>query len=300
MNSEGLRLCAKVESLREAERVPNLCEPGTEQGILNARLKKRLSSAMEGKTVLVTGASSGIGRASAKMLAEAGAQVLLVARHQDALEKVAAEIQEQGGSAFCWVCDISDLDDCDRLAREVLAEHGHIDVLFNNAGHSIRRAVAHQFDRFHDFQRTMQINYFGALRLTLNFLPSMQERGGGHIVYSSTMTALTGAPRFAGYIASKTAMDAFIRSAAPEFLGDGIVFTTVHFPLVRTPMIAPTESYEGARAITPEQAAQMVARALITRKTRVVTMLGRFGILVYALVPGIGRRILKLGYHRLW
>lgn len=268
--------------------------------MFKAKLERELHRAVDGKIVLVTGASSGIGRATAQMLGAAGAVVLCVARNESALEEVVSEIRAGGGRASTWVCDVSDLDDCDRLAERVLAEHGHIDVLINNAGHSIRRPVKEEYDRFHDFQRTMQLNYFGALRLTMNFLPSMQEHGSGQVVYSSTMSALTGAPRFAGYVASKSAMDAFIRSAAPEFLGDGIAFTTVHFPLVRTPMIAPTEGYQHAPAISPEKAARMVAKALITRKTRVATSLGKVGLLMYAVTPKTSRRILGLGYHRLW
>ena len=193
---------------------------------------------------MITGASSGIGKAAAIKAAAAGATVLLVARSPEKLEETKAEIEEAGGSAHIHRANLCDLEDLDRMASEVLDEHGRVDILVNNAGRSIRRSIENSYDRFHDFERTMQLNYFGSLRLILNLLPAMRKRSkgkkvGGHIINVSSIGVQTNTPRFSAYVASKSALDAWSRCAASEMVDDGVNITTIHMPLVRTPMIAP-------------------------------------------------------------
>src|SRR5690606_15470054 len=168
-----------------------------------------------------------------------------------------------GGEAYAYQCDLADLADCDRFVQQVLEDHGCCDYLINNAGRSIRRSLVHSFDRFHDFERTMQLNYFGALRLTMGFAPCMLERKRGHVVNISSIGLLTNAPRFSAYVASKAALEAFSRCAAAEWSDQNVTFTTINMPLVRTPMISPTKLYESVPTLTPEQAADLVAEAII-------------------------------------
>jgi len=246
--------------------------------------------------VLITGASSGIGRATAVKLADAGAVVLLVARSVEKLEETKAEIERAGGAAHIHRCDMSDMDDVERMAEEVLAYHGRVDVLVNNAGRSIRRSVKLSTDRFHDYERTMQLNYFGAVRLILALLPSMTARKSGHVINISSIGTQTNPPRFSAYVASKAALDAFGRVIASEVLGDGVHITTIHMPLVRTPMIAPTRMYDMFPAITPEEAAEMIAGAIERRPKKVATKLGSFGQLLYAVAPNVSDRILSTAY----
>jgi NAD(P)-dependent dehydrogenase (short-subunit alcohol dehydrogenase family) len=167
----------------------------------------------------------------------------------------------------------------------VLADHKHVDILVNNAGRSIRRAISASFDRFHDFERTMQLNYFGALRLIMGFLPGMAERHRGHIINISSIGVLTNSPRFSAYIASKAALDAFARCAQAEYSDVGVSFTTINMPLVKTPMIAPTKMYESVPTLTPEEAADIIVEAIIERPVRIATRLGTFGQIFYALAP---------------
>src|SRR5215207_7291782 len=226
---------------------------------------RSLSGAISGKVVLITGASSGIGKATAIKAAAAGAEVLLVARTPEKLEETKVEIEEAGGTAHIHKCDLSDLDDVERMAAEVLERHGRVDVLVNNAGRSIRRSVELSYDRFHDFERTMQLNYFGALKLILSLLPAMRKRTrgrkGGHIVNVSSIGVQTHTPRFSAYVASKAALDAWSRCVASEVIDDGIHITTIYMPLVRTPMIAPTKMYDAFPTITSDEAADMICRS---------------------------------------
>jgi NAD(P)-dependent dehydrogenase (short-subunit alcohol dehydrogenase family) len=249
-----------------------------------------------GKTVMITGATSGIGKAAALKLARAGAKVLLVARTKEKLEQTLHEIDQLGGVAFAYSCDVSHLDDVDRLAKDVIADHGVVDVLVNNAGRSIRRSVAHTFDRFHDFERTMQLNYFGALRLIMDLLPGMMERGDGQVINISSIGVLTNAPRFSAYVASKAALDAFTRCAASELAHEGIRFTTINMPLVRTPMIAPTKLYNHVPTISPNQAADMICDAIVRRPKRIATGLGVFGQVMHFITPKITETIMNTGY----
>jgi thioester reductase-like protein len=258
---------------------------------------RTLAEAISGKRVLITGASSGIGRATAVKLAGAGAIPLLVARNVEKLEDVRAEIVAAGGLAYVYAADISDMDEIDRLIERVKDDHRHVDMLVNNAGRSIRRSIALSYERFHDFERTMQLNYFGAVKLIIGLLPQMRARGFGHIVNISSIGVQTNPPRFSAYVASKAALDAFTRVVASEVIGDGVTFTTIHMPLVRTPMIAPTKLYDAFPAITPEEAADMICEALRTRPKHMGTSLGTAGEVAYALAPGAVDRILHLAYR---
>ncbi len=256
-----------------------------------------LEAAVRGRIVMVTGASSGIGKSAALKLADAGATVLLVARTPEKLELTRDQILAGGGVAYIHQCDLSDFDDIDRMAEEVLAQHGHVDVLVNNAGRSIRRSVALSYDRPHDFERTIQLNYLGAVRLILKLLPVMRERKSGQIVNISSIGVQTNMPRFSAYVASKSALDAFSRSIASEIIDDGVHITTINMPLVRTPMIAPTKMYDRFPTITPEEAADMICEAVVHKPKRIATPMGTLGQILYALNPKSMDYILNTAYH---
>jgi short-subunit dehydrogenase len=212
--------------------------------------------------------------------------VLLVARTREKLEQTQAQIERAGGAAHVHPCDLSSMEDIDRMAAEVIAAHGSPDILVNNAGRSIRRSVRRSYDRFHDYQRTMQLNYFGAVKLILDVLPGMRERGSGHIINVSTMGLQANTPRFSAYLASKAALDAFSRSIASEIIDDGVHITTIYMPLVRTPMIAPTKMYDRFPAMTPDDAASLITDAIRKRPKRVSIPLGNLSQLTYAVAPG--------------
>ncbi|MCL2770131.1 MAG: SDR family oxidoreductase [Solirubrobacterales bacterium] len=277
-----------------AERLWDYWEREMEPGMGRGRT---LRDAVAGRHVLITGASSGIGRATALKVAQAGGVPLLVARNVERLEETRAQIVAAGGTAFVYAADISNMEEVDHLVQRVLADHHHVDVLINNAGRSIRRSVALSYDRFHDYERTMQLNYFGAVRLILRLLPPMRERGRGHIINISSIGVQTNPPRFSAYVASKAALDAFTRVVASEVIGDGVAFTTIHMPLVRTPMIAPTTMYKAFPTITAEEAADMIADALRTRRKHMGTRLGTWGEVAYALAPKAVDQILHLAYR---
>jgi short-subunit dehydrogenase len=257
---------------------------------------RSLSGAVRGKIVLITGASSGIGKATAVKVADAGATVLLVARTLEKLEETRDEIVAAGGTAHIHQCDLADMDDIARMADEVLTYHGHVDILVNNAGRSIRRSIALSYDRFHDFERTIQLNYLGALRLILALLPTMRARKSGQVINISSIGVQTNPPRFSAYVASKAALDAFSRVIASEVKDDDVHLTTIHMPLVRTPMIAPTRMYDMFPAITPEEAAEMIAKAMVQKPKKVATKLGNFGELLYAVAPKASDSILNTAY----
>jgi NAD(P)-dependent dehydrogenase (short-subunit alcohol dehydrogenase family) len=244
-----------------------------------------LSGKVKGKVVVITGGSSGIGKAAALKVAAAGGKVVICARGEDELAATKKEIEAAGGICHTYVVDLSDLDSCDAFVKQVLADHGRVDILVNNAGRSIRRAISASFDRFHDFERTMQLNYFGALRLIMGVLPGMAERHRGHIINISSIGVLTNSPRFSAYIASKAALDAFARCAQAEYSDVGVSFTTINMPLVKTPMIAPTKMYESVPTLTPDEAADIIVEAIIERPVRIATRLGTFGQIFYALAP---------------
>ena len=244
-----------------------------------------LEGNVRGKTVLITGTSSGIGKTVALRLAEAGAHVLLVARSADRLEETAREITELGGISTSYLADISIMEECDRLVADVLEAHGHLEILINNAGRSIRRSLEFSFDRFHDFERTMKVNYFGAIRLIMGFGPAMLERRQGHIINISSLSALTPSPRFSAYVASKSALDAWARAAAVEWSDRNIRFTTINMPLVRTPMITATSIYEHMPVLTPDEAGDMVVDAIINKPKRIATPMGVYLQVMTALAP---------------
>jgi NAD(P)-dependent dehydrogenase (short-subunit alcohol dehydrogenase family) len=252
---------------------------------------------LDGQVVVVTGASSGIGREVARQVAALGGRPLLLARRQQELADLAAEIRGAGGECGDYPIDLTDLDACDRVVERILAEHGRIDVLVNNAGHSIRRALELSLHRFHDFQRTMQLNYFAAVRLILGVLPGMRARRQGHIVNISTAGVQFGAPRFAAYVASKAALDAFSRTLATEVMGDGIHVTTVYMGLVRTPMIEPTRVYHHVPALSPTRAARLVVDALRTQPATVSTPFGTLAEVLHAIAPEVSDRMLNVLYR---
>jgi short-subunit dehydrogenase len=256
-----------------------------------------LENAVREKVVLITGASSGIGEAAALQIGEAGGEVLLVSRGAEKLEGVRSRIEERGGSAHTHPADLSEIEDIERLADEVLTRHGRVDVLVNNAGKSIRRSLSLSYDRFHDFQRTMQLNYFAAVRLILAFLPTMRERGFGHIVNVSSAGVQTRVPRFSGYVASKSALDAFSDCAQAEVAHDGVRFTTIHMPLVRTPMIAPTGIYRSFPALTPAEAGDRIAKAIIYQPHRIGTPFSSGAALLNAISPTSMDAVRSTGYR---
>ncbi|MBF6327863.1 SDR family oxidoreductase [Nocardia transvalensis] len=251
------------------------------------------------RIVLVTGASSGIGLATAHAVAQRGATVLMVARNLDDLEAAAAAVRAHSGAAQAYQCDITDEKAVELLVKQVLADYGHVDYVVNNAGRSIRRSVLNSTDRMHDFERTMAVNYFGAVRLILALLPSMRERRFGHFVNISSIAVQTKVPRFAAYVASKSALDTFSEIAAVENADAGITFTSVRMPLVRTPMIAPTDLYRSIPVHTPEQAAAIVVRALEERPARIDTPIGTFAQLVDTVMPSVKKAILHQGFRML-
>jgi NAD(P)-dependent dehydrogenase (short-subunit alcohol dehydrogenase family) len=260
-------------------------------------IDRTLSGRVKDKVVVVTGSSSGIGKATALKLAEAGARVILVARGEEKLLETKHEIEAAGGRAWICTADVSDMASCDALVARVLKEHGRCDYLVNNAGRSIRRGVVNSFDRFHDFERTMQLNYFGSLRLIFGFLPKMLEQKRGHIINISSIGVLSNAPRFSAYVASKSALDSFSACAASEFLDKGISFTTINMPLVRTPMIAPTKMYENVPTLSPEQAADLVVEAIVYKPVRIATRLGIFGAVCHAVAPKLTQILLNTAFN---
>ncbi len=228
-----------------------------------------MTSKIEGKRILLTGASSGIGRAGALQLARAGAQMVLVARRDAELKSLVDEIRAEGGQAVRYAVDLNDFDALDVMEAKVLDEQGPVDVLINNAGRSIRRPIRQSLDRFHDFERCMQLNYFAPVRLTLKLLPAMAAQGEGQIINVLTWGTLLPSPKFAAYVASKTALGAFSQSLACEYAADGIAVTTVHYPLVHTPMSAPTKHYARIPGMSPEQAGRWLVKAVSKRPARI-------------------------------
>ncbi|WP_148574345.1 SDR family oxidoreductase [Nocardioides caldifontis] len=277
-----------------AERVFGFWEEQLDDSLSRDR---RTVKALEGRTVVITGGSSGIGAATAHKVAQAGGIPVLVARGKDKLEVIKDAIEARGGTAHVFPCDLSDLEAIDDLAARLSSELGSVDFLVNNAGRSIRRSLKLSHDRFHDFERTMQLNYFGAIRLVIGLLPRMREQKHGHIVNISSIGVQTSPPRFSAYVASKAALDAWSNVVSSEVVGDGITFTTIHMPLVKTPMIAPTKLYDRFPTISPAQAADMVVRGLVDRPHEINTTLGTMGALAHTLAPRAAFRVLHLAYR---
>ncbi|GMV46582.1 MAG: short chain dehydrogenase [Pseudomonadota bacterium] len=260
-------------------------------------IDRSLEGTVGGKVVLVTGGSSGIGLAAAHKFAQAGATTIICGRDQDKLDAACVEAEARGHAFVAYAVDLADLADCDRFVKLVLERHGGVDFLVNNAGRSIRRAIESSYERFHDYERTMQLNYFGCLRVTLGLLPAMVARHRGHVVNISSIGVLTNAPRFSAYVASKAALDAWTRCASSEFADQGITFTTINMPLVRTPMIAPTKIYNNVPTLAPDDAADMIAQACIGRPVRIATRLGVFGEVLHALAPRVAQIVMNTSFR---
>jgi NAD(P)-dependent dehydrogenase (short-subunit alcohol dehydrogenase family) len=254
---------------------------------------KSLSGAVKDKVILITGGSSGIGRATAIKVADAGAHVVIVARDPEKLDRTREDIASRGGKVSTYSADIAEPEACERVIAQILREHERVDILINNAGRSIRRAIENSYNRLHDYERLMRLNYFAAVQVTLGILPSMVARGAGHVISISSIGVLSNAPRFAGYNASKAALEAFSRCAAAEYSDRGVRFTVINMPLVRTPMVAPTRIYQQFSLISPEQAADIVCEAIIYHPQRLATRLGIFAQVVGLLTPKVSEIIMN-------
>lgn len=248
---------------------------------------------LKNKTIVVTGASSGIGEAGAKKLAAKGAKLCLVARRGEELARVQKDIEAGGGKAWIFPCDLTDEAAINACTATILAEHRHVDVLINNAGRSIRRPVTEAFDRLHDYQRTMQINYFAAVQMTLAFLPGMIENASGHIVNVSSYSTLAPVPRFTAYVGSKAALEGFSQSLRAELTGKGVSVSVINYPLVRTPMTAPTKMYKSIPMMATDEAANWMVEAVTKRPARVAKLSGRALDLAKSAAPGTTNAVMS-------
>jgi NAD(P)-dependent dehydrogenase (short-subunit alcohol dehydrogenase family) len=260
-------------------------------------IDRTLPGQVAGKVVLVTGGSSGIGLATARKLAEAGAITLICGRDGEKLAAAKKTIEASGHQVQTYPADLSDMDDCERFVKLIILEHGGVDILINCAGRSIRRSVEASFDRLHDFERTMRLNYFGALRVTMGLLPNMIAKKSGQVIHISSIGVLTNAPRFSAYVASKAAFDAWMLCAASEFVDLNIKFTIINMPLVRTPMIAPTSIYRDAPSLSPQQAADKVAHAIVYRPVRIATRTGIAGEMLQAVMPRFAQILMNAAFR---
>ncbi|MEV7398446.1 SDR family NAD(P)-dependent oxidoreductase [Aeromicrobium sp. NPDC092404] len=242
---------------------------------------------LRGRTIVITGASSGIGAEAARKTARLGATVCLLARREDQLDEVCADIRAAGGTAHAYAVDLADPEATDAVAARLLEEHPRIDALVNNAGRSIRRPIEESLDRVHDYERTMAINYFGAVRLTLALVPRFLEQGHGHVVISSTMSTQVPIPLFSAYLASKAALESFTRSLTAELGHQGITSTTVYFPMVRTEMSSATQIYQAMPMLSADKAANWLVKAVVDKPTRVTSLPGAVGELGMAALPGV-------------
>jgi len=266
-------------------------------------IDRTLKGQVQGKVVVVTGGSSGIGLAAAHKIVQAGARTVIVGRDQAKLDAAKKEIDEalgsnpNGGKLILCSADLASNEGCDQMVAWLVKEFGGVDVLVNNAGRSIRRGIEASYDRFHDFERTMQLNYFGCLRVTMGLLPHMVAKHKGHVVNISSIGVLTNAPRFSAYVASKAALDAWTRCAASEFIDVGITFTTINMPLVRTPMIAPTKIYQSVPTLAPDEAADLIVQAIVHKPARIATRLGVFGQVLHALQPRVAQIVMNTTFR---
>jgi NAD(P)-dependent dehydrogenase (short-subunit alcohol dehydrogenase family) len=263
-------------------------------------IDKSLRGQVAGKVVLVTGGSSGIGLAAAVKFAKAGAVTIICARDEAKLAEARKEILAEAGKdavVVTYSADIANEESCKAFVEQLTADHGGVDFLINNAGRSIRRAIEASYDRFHDYERTMQLNYFGSLRITMGLLPGMVAKRRGHIVNISSISVLVNAPRFSAYVASKAALDAWTACAASEFQDQGITFTTVNMPLVRTPMTAPTKIYDSMPLLSTDEASDLIVQAVVDKPVRVATRLGIFVELLHDLVPRVTQVLMNTTFR---
>lgn len=252
-----------------------------------------------GKTVVITGSSSGIGAVAAKQLAERGARVCLVARREEELRRVQQDIETAGGQAWVYPADLTDETSLARCAETILRDHPRVDVLVNNAAHSIRRPITEALDRLHDYQRTININYIAAVGLTLQLLPRMLEQGEGQVVNISTLSSQVPIPLFSAYLASKSALESFSRSLLAELGHKGIDVTVVYFPMVRTPMSSKTNIYKYMPMMNVDKAAGWIVKAVNRRPARVGSPLGVVGSLALAALPGPVTRLTQPAFRQM-
>lgn len=256
-------------------------------------LRERVS----GKAVVVTGASSGIGEVLANRLGDAGAKVVLVARSADKLEEMKRAIEARGGAAFAYAADLSNEEDTRRVVDAILSDHDNVDILVNNAGISIRRSVAKSYDRVHDFERTLSLNFLGAVRLIMGFVPGMRAQKHGQIINVSTIGVQVNVPRYGAYIASKAALDAFSRVLAVEVLKDGVKVTTIYMPLVKTPMMESTTIYQSFPMRSAEEAADLIVEGIVHQPKRVAIRAGNLFEFAYGVAPRAVDRVLNAAYQ---
>jgi short-subunit dehydrogenase len=252
-----------------------------------------------GRTVVITGASSGIGAHAARQMAERGATVCLLARRAEELEQVRDRITSGGGSAHVYPVDLVDAEASDAVIKQLLADHPRVDVLVNNAAHSIRRPITESLDRVHDYERTINLNYLAAVRLTLGLMPRFLEQGHGHVVVSTSMSTQIPIPLFSAYLASKSALESFARSLSAELGDRGITTTIVYFPMVRTEMSTATEIYQAMPMMSPRKAARWLVKAADARPPRVTSITGRFGELGMATAPGVITAVTRPLFRRM-
>jgi NAD(P)-dependent dehydrogenase (short-subunit alcohol dehydrogenase family) len=262
-------------------------------------IDRTLKGQITGKTILITGGTSGIGQATALKLAAAGSAkaVVVCGRDQEKIDDTMKLAKKHGVKIVAYQADVSDEVGCAAFVKSLEEKHGGVDILVNNAGRSIRRALESSYDRFHDFHRTMDVNYFGALRITMGVLPGMTAKKKGHVINISSIGVLTNAPRFSAYVASKAALDAWTRCASSEYSDRGVNFTTINMPLVKTPMIAPTKIYNNVPTLEPEEAADMIIRAIVYKPVRIATRLGIAGEVLHALAPRIGQIVMNTTFR---
>jgi len=266
-------------------------------------IDRTLKGQVQGKVVVITGGSSGIGLAAAHKVAHAGAITVIIARDEEKLASAKKEIEsalgknESKGQVVTHSADLASNEGVDKATAWIIETFGGADFLVNNAGRSIRRGIESSYDRMHDFERTMQVNYFGALRMTMGLLPHMTARRRGHVINISSIGVLTNAPRFSAYVASKAALDAWTACASSEFADVGVKFTTVNMPLVRTPMIAPTKLYQNVPTLSPDEAADLIVRAIVYKPVRIATRLGIFGAVLHSLAPRIAQIVMNTTFR---
>ncbi|MGL5004337.1 MAG: SDR family NAD(P)-dependent oxidoreductase, partial [Casimicrobium sp.] len=262
-------------------------------------IDRTLKGQITGKVILITGGTSGIGQATALKIAAAGTAkaVIVCGRDQEKIDETLKLAKKQGVKISAYPADVTDEVSCAEFVKLLETKYGGVDILVNNAGRSIRRAIENSYDRFHDFTRTMDVNYFGALRITLGLLGGMAAKKKGHVINISSIGVLTNAPRFSSYVASKAALDAFTRCASSEYSDRGVNFTTINMPLVKTPMIAPTKIYNNVPTLEPDEAADMIIRAIVYKPVRIATRLGILGQVLHAFAPRIAQIVMNTSFR---